>query len=277
MAQSKLNIASTYGNSDLYIDEYNNSTEAPAVWIGTSWEIETDAGVCQNESSLESPLTVIEIFSKLNQRRFHGPLKRVVHGIGTSEPSLRLIKDDIQTAPYPKLNSHLHPGAYVRGPETVSLMSSSLTEEEVNRINEIYNMTILEDNNISLYNAAKLEVDLGRGSITINMLGDKDYTNTISLKGVEKKYAKPNISGKVDLTVKYTRGGLVYTKDLSFEAFKYDDNELEPKSTSNSYVSPLNNADVVVEYLGGIVRVIPESDDIDECIISSCVVTYGRI
>ena len=156
-------------------------------------------------------------------------------------------------------------------------MSSSLTEEEVNRINEIYNMTILEDNNISLYNAAKLEVDLGRGSITINMLGDKDYTNTISLKGVEKKYAKPNISGKVDLTVKYTRGGLVYTKDLSFEAFKYDDNELEPKSTSNSYVSPLNNADVVVEYLGGIVRVIPESDDIDECIISSCVVTYGRI
>lgn len=276
MAQSKLNIASTYGNSDLYLDDQGNSTESPSIWIGTSWEIETEAGVCQNESSLEGPLTVIEVFSRLNQRRFHNPLRKIVHGINTSEPSLRLIRDDIQASPF-KIDDHLYPGSYQRGPETVSLMSDSLSEEEVNRINEIYNMTILDDNSISLYNAAKLEVDLDRGSITINMVGDKDYTNTISLKSVEKKYAKANISGKVDLTVKYTKSGLTYTKDLSFEAFKYSSNEFKPESTSNFYVSPVGNVDVVVEYLGGIVRVIPESEDIDECIISSCVVTYGRI
>ena len=277
MAQStKLNIASTLGNPDLYQDTEGNWTETPSLWIGTSGEIMTEAGVCQNESSLESPLTVIEVFSRLAQRRFHGPLKRIVHGIGTSEPSLRLVKDDIQAAPYKGIDNHLYPGAYNRGAATVSLMSGSLGEAEVNKVNEEYNKIMLEDS-VSLYNAARLEVDLGRGSITVNMLGDKDYTNTISLKNVEKKYAKANISGKVDLTVKYTRSGLVYTKDISFEAFKYDSNELDPRSTINSYVSPINNADVVVEYLDGIVRVIPESEDIDECIISSCVVTYGRI
>ena len=39
----------------------------------------------------------------------------------------------------------------------------------------------------------------------------------------------------------------------------------------------MNNSDVLVEYVDGVVRVIPGSDEVGECIISNCLVTYGHI
>jgi hypothetical protein len=133
--------------------------------------------------------------------------------------------------------------------------------------------------NVSLYNSAKMEVDLtaeGNPSITVDLIEDGKYTNSVSLVGVEKKYTYPGLTGIVDLSVKYTVEDVIHVRDLKFEAFKYyDAGDQGIKSKATDFINTAS--DVTIEYVDGIVRVIPRSSKVDECIISNCVVTYGII
>lgn len=126
----------------------------------------------------------------------------------------------------------------------------------------------------TLYNSSKVVIDFLKNSVLVNLVTEDEYTNTISLRELESSLAFPGLIGKIDLCVKYTKSGVIHGQDLVFEAFKYPESDITapemPRFTS--YLG-----DVLVEYVDGIIRVIPEALDVDECIISKCTLSYGCI
>lgn len=121
----------------------------------------------------------------------------------------------------------------------------------------------------TLYSSSKMVVDILNDQIVVDLIEPDQYTSSIDLQRVEKKMIQPGLSAKVDLSVKYTKGTSICAKDLTFEAFSYDDTTLK----RNDFISRFDS-DVIVEYVDGVVRVIPIVIDVTECIISNCVVTY---
>ena len=135
------------------------------------------------------------------------------------------------------------------------------------KINEI-----MQENITTLYSSSKVIVDFLNESIAVDLLENDEYTNTINLVDVERRLGYSNISCKVDLTVRYTISGEVRCRDLTFKAFSIgEDGEIK----RDDFISPLGD-DIMVEYVDGVVRVIPSSHEVDECIIGNCVITYGQ-
>lgn len=231
-----------------------------------------------NELHESHPLCVAEVYNRLSQRRWHNPIKKVIDGT-----SLYLIKDDLQRNPDVLRIEPSKPGVYrfngtsADKDHLISLMGEEvdITSNDIIELESIMN-SIAETN---FYSSSKMEVDLEKGSITLDLMDLRDYTNTVSLVGVEKKFAKYKLTGKIDLTVKYSfdQGGKtgIYLQDFSFKAFEYEGTELNPILSRSNFVAPIK--DVMVEYIDGVIRVIPNSEKVNECIISNCVVTYGCI
>lgn len=132
-------------------------------------------------------------------------------------------------------------------------------------------LAMKEIEGITFYSSSKVTVDFLNSSITLNLLEDGDYTNTISLINIEKKLNTSGISCKVDLTVKYVKNG-IYCRDLTFKAFEIKEGSVE----RDDFISSLDG-DIMIEYIDGIIRVIPEIQEVGECIISNCILTYGCI
>ena len=45
---------------------------------------------------------------------------------------------------------------------------------------------------------------------------------------------------------------------------------------SKDYIEEIGS-DIVIECVNNIIRVVSKSTDIDECIISNCTITYGKL
>ena len=65
----------------------------------------------------------------------------------------------------------------------------------------------------------------------------------------------------------------LYTKETTFSGFNLLNNEI---TNNTPYVENINS-DVVIEYVGNIIRVVPTSLNVNECIISNCTITYGKL
>lgn len=252
------------------------TSESSEIFLNNGGGIATKEGVVLNNSAHRlHPLCIAEVFKKLYKRRWHLSGGRVLNSKG----ELSLIPDSLLEDPKPLEIDH-RTGILTsknNSGETVSLVTNTeypSFDSDLERINELY-MNLVKD--VNLYNTYRLEVDLERGSITVDLVGKGDYTNTVSLVGVEKKFIKYRLQGKVDLTVTYIKNSNRYTKDLTFEAFEYKGSKLDPKLERMDFINSMNNSDVFVEYVDGVVRVIPGSDEVGECIISNCLVTYGHI
>jgi hypothetical protein len=242
---------------------------------GISYNTEGGAVVdIDNTSHLLHPLCVAEVFNRLSKRHWHLTNGKFLGPSG----ELSLIPESLSPSPDSLEVDHRTGTCTKRdGIGTVSLITNDSYpsfDSDLERINELY-MNLVKD--VNLYNTYRLEVNLDRGSITVDLIEKDNYTNTVSLIGVEKKFIKYRLQGKVDLTVTYTKGSSKYVKDLTFEAFKYVGTSLNPVLERMNFINSMNNADVLVEYIDGVVRVIPGSDEVSECIISNCLVTYGHI
>ena len=252
------------------------TSESSEIRLNSGGGITTKEGaVLDNSSHRLHPLCIAEVFNKLSKRDWHLSGGRVLNSNG----DLSLIPVSLLGNPrLPKIDHKAGVITYDTEKEgAVSLVTDTSYEEfdeDLEHINNLY-MNLVKD--VNLYNTYRLEVDLDRGSITVDLIGKEDYTNTVSLVGVEKKFIKYRLQGKVDLTVTYMKGSNRYTKDLTFEAFSYKGSSLNPELERMNFISSMNNSDVLVEYVDGVVRVIPGSDEVGECIISNCLVTYGHI
>lgn len=215
-------------------------------------------------SSNDRPVYISELYERLEDRLFNITERKVI-----KNNQLHLHPDTLVTG-----TSDLDKQTYTLNDssKTVLLQDTSIGPTNITAFINEYMKTI---STTSFYSSSKITVDILQSSITVDLVNKNTYTNTLSLQTIERKMAKPGISGKVDLTVKYTKNYMIYGQDITFEAFKYNDSEINPESSKLNFVSTLG--DVRVEYTDGIIRVIPENNDVDECIISNCILTYGCI
>lgn len=130
------------------------------------------------------------------------------------------------------------------------------------RLKEINKM--LENKNIYLYNSSKYSFDVLTDSITLDLIDNSKYTNTVDLSNIIKKSEQDKASAIVNFTIFYSISGAINSKNLTFNI------------GSSDFVNNVHN-DVSVEYINGILRAVPINQNVDECIINSCEITYGGI
>lgn len=163
--------------------------------------------------------------------------------------------------------------------------------EYLKKIYNLYNN--MNSSEIYLYSTSKNVVDILNNSITIDVIpyNSDIYTNTLDLVGLMNYYISPEISAKIDLGIQYSKSETRYEKDQNNELITVTEEKLYSKETtfsinlsnnqegkliSSDYIEEIGT-DIVIEYINNIIRVIPKTVNIDECIISNCTVTYGKL
>lgn len=168
-----------------------------------------------------------------------------------------------------------------------------LKSSDNEHLNEIYNLySNMNSSEIYLYSTSKNVVDILNDSITIDIIpyNSDIYTNTVDLMNLITYSISPNISTKIDLGIQYSKNEMryengankehvvvneekLYSKETTFAGPSYNS---EGKLVSKDYIEQINN-DVVIECINNVIRVVPKSTNIDECIISNCTITYGKL
>lgn len=136
---------------------------------------------------------------------------------------------------------------------------------------------MLESNEIYLYNSSKGIINILESSREVNLVENKSdiYTDTLDLRSIFfGETLSEDIKNKIDLSIQYTILGdkKIYSTDICFSGFFFKNSKL----VSNDFIRKINE-DIIVEYLNGIIRVIPNSDKVLECIINNCTITYGNL
>ena len=155
---------------------------------------------------------------------------------------------------------------------------SNLTDSDKENIENM-----IKTNEVYLLNNSKGSIDFLDMSNTCLLIDyDSDiYTNILDLKKlINKKPIKENTTLKVDLSIQYSKRNeeidkfsgeiFTYNFDITFSGIEIKDGKVIYKNFINE------QNDIRIEYLNGIIQLIPLSSDITECIISNCLVTYGN-
>lgn len=151
-------------------------------------------------------------------------------------------------------------------------------------IQEEYNSIFGENMNtnkseIKFYSSSMSSVNLIEDVVELELIKhDSDtYTNIINISDLIYYNSKPGISGVFDVTVEYSKGGNIYVKDLTFQAFRYTSTDgTIPALDVENYITSIND-EVQLEYINNTIRVNPMNSEIDECILSRCTITYGNL
>ena len=228
-------------------------------------------------SSYDRPLYLSELDKILKNREYHVVSRKLI-----SDNKLYLVKDEFSNTTsnlgedeYYNYNDYINNSMLINDVKIEDDFDSKIISGNIT-IGDEYKNIIEKEAGMTLYSTSKIIIDILDGSISLNLVEPDEYTNTISLIDVKKKVAQVGLSGKIDLTVDYTIDGIIYGKDLTFEAFSYNGaSQDNPVLVESDFVSSYDYFDI--EYINGIIRVIPKSDKIDECIISNCMLTYGCI
>lgn len=222
------------------------------------------------EGSEFRPLRCSELFKKLSERDWNITCRKF---ISTAEGEDEMLKIKFG-------NTNSDPIAYINSSNSSSGYSASnpsgISEEEKELFRTEYKEILdgMAKNEIYIYNSSKNIIDFVNNSVIINAIKyDSDiYTNTLSLNELLNNSSYPGISGKVDVTIQYSKDNFIVNHDVTFEAFKFSDDKL----TNNNFIEDINS-EVIFEYTNNIIKVLPKSNDIDECIIRNCTITYGNL
>lgn len=170
-----------------------------------------------------------------------------------------------------------------------------LKNNKNNYLKEIYNLyNSMNNNEIYLYSTSKNVVDILNNSITIDVIpfNSDIYTNTVDLTELMNYSVSPGVSTKIDLGIQYSKyetryvedpedkeklilvgNEKLYSKETTFSGSRYNK---QGELISKDYIEEIGS-DIVIEYVNNIIRVVSKSTDIDECIISNCTITYGKL
>ena len=125
--------------------------------------------------------------------------------------------------------------------------------------------------------SSKNRTDIVDDSITIEVINSETtstYTNTVDLNGLIDHVNIPEISAKIDITYQYSvkDSQIIRSGDLSFKVFNIDE-----KGNVEKDNRIFDMGEVTVEYINGIIRIFPTSNNINECILSDVIITYGNL
>ena len=161
-------------------------------------------------------------------------------------------------------------------------------------LKEIYNLySSMNSSEIYLYSTSKNVVDILNDSITIDIIpyNSDIYTNTVDLTSLINYSISPGVSTKIDLGIQYSKNETRYEEDPETKKLVViNEEKLYSKETTfagpsfnqsgelvlKDYIEQVNS-DVMIECIDNIIRVVSKSTNIDECIISNCTVTYGKL
>lgn len=150
------------------------------------------------------------------------------------------------------------------------------TTVPVNGILELYKRLFgtMKEKEIPFYNVTGKVINILDGSVVVDLINYNStiYTDTISLGDVLKYPIAPHESGRVDLSIQYSKSGNIYYSDKVFTAFSHNGDTIEVDNIVESV-----NDNVQLEYINGVIKVTPLISDVDECIISKCSLTYGKL
>lgn len=260
--------------------------------IFNSGEVSSDVVAVDNRDQPNRPIRESELYNKLVERNWNLPERLQINTVGgvtslgfmvTATKNIDFIdenRDYIQTN-FSGETVHYAPRDenFLRD-KTYSVISNSEVnldytpnESDLSIFNNTYKNIIdmlNSEDNVYLFNISKYLVDILSDSVTFDVVSRNSYTNTVSLENLYNYSSNPSVVAKVDISVRYSKNNEVYTHDLTFEAFK-------KSNDSENNIIDSSNDDIILEYLGNVIRVIPGNNEVDECIISNCTVTYGNI
>lgn len=247
---------------------------------------------------------ISELSNKLKLRDWNVTNRRfVIPGEDGSEGNLRVCIDD-----YSKGSGIIN--EVDENTKSIEIDKYELTEKEKSQFNsyldylknnknnylkEIYNLyNSMNNNEIYLYSTSKNVVDILNNSITIDVIpfNSDIYTNTVDLTELMNYSVSPGVSTKIDLGIQYSKyetryvedpedkeklilvgNEKLYSKETIFSGPRYNK---QGELISKDYIEEIGS-DIVIEYVNNIIRVVSKSTDIDECIISNCTITYGKL
>lgn len=247
---------------------------------------------------------ISELSNKLKLRDWNVTNRRfVIPGKDGSEGNLRVCIDD-----YSKGSGIIN--EVDEDTRSIEIDKYELTEEEKTQFNsyldylknnknnylkEIYNLyNSMNNNEIYLYSTSKNVVDILNNSITIDVIpfNSDIYTNTVDLTELMNYSVSPEVSTKIDLGIQYSKyetkyvedpedkeklilvgNEKLYSKETTFLGPRYNK---QGELVSKDYIEEIGS-DIVIECINNIIRVVSKSTDIDECIISNCTITYGKL
>ena len=69
---------------------------------------------------------------------------------------------------------------------------------------------------------------------------------------------------------------VIYSNDITFNGFSTVTSNNKLSINFNNITQTVND-EVIVEFIDGLIRLFPNKDNILECIISNCTITYGNL
>lgn len=125
------------------------------------------------------------------------------------------------------------------------------------------------------FNTSKKVIDFLTDSVVINLVTTDHYTNVLDLNKLLISSVNKDTSCKIDVSLEYTKSTdpeVIYSHSTTFEGFNYENS----KFNRSNFIEEVEDC-VAIEYIDGVLRVIPTALEINECIISNCTVTYGNL
>ena len=223
------------------------------------------------ESSDFRPLRCSEVANKLEEREWNVTERIYISNPTDFDNSEKKKKKDKPTEYIDLINSSDESLGI-----TITNSSQDISEEKKTEFRDKYKQ-ILDDmnkNEVYIYNSSRNTVDFIDNSVIFNAIEyDSDsYTNILSLNELVSNFVHPGVSCKVDLTIQYSKGENIINYDTTFEAFKYNDTTLD----NSGFIEDINS-EVILEYSNNVIKVMPKSRNINECIIRNCTLTYGNL
>lgn len=157
-------------------------------------------------------------------------------------------------------------------------LNSNTTEADKSEIDNIYSELYDGDdkegmNSVKYSTNSRLDLIGDSNIVEIIVSGSDVYTDTINFNGIIHHFTAPNLSGIVNIDVRYSFSDSSIKNDsISFNLFSYDS---EGSLTSRNFIQDVND-EIRCEFINGVLRLFPLSTNICECIINNCVLTYGK-
>ncbi len=155
--------------------------------------------------------------------------------------------------------------------ETKKIGLEERTNLEIeSRINYLYRKAL--DFDSSLYSTYNHVLGLLNSNCFENIILENDYTNIINFNRLfgESQSSKILLARVV---VSYTYDKIQTNKEFLIIPFKRDSSGKEEKENYN-ITTPDNK--VLLEILDGVLRIFPLTDEVEECIITSCSIFYDN-
>lgn len=223
------------------------------------------------------PIHCSELLRKLQLRGWNMTEKKYLSSIKDEENSViyrarKTIEDDSVIS---TIDTDESAGGY-----SYKVVDDDSTFDGINYIREQFEgqleiLNKIMGTDLLFFNTSKKVIDFLTDSVVINLVTTDHYTNVLDLNKLLISSVNKNTSCKIDISLEYTKSTdpeVIYSHSTTFEGFNYENSKLN----RSNFIEEVESC-VAIEYIDGVLRVIPIALEINECIISNCTVTYGNL